>query len=512
MTCTLGIDIGTYQSKGVIVDEAGRVVAQASRDHRMIVPRPGWAEHRAEEDWWGDFVHLTRALLGQSGLPPGEIAAVACSAIGPCMLPVDAAGRPLTNAVLYGVDTRARAEIEELTAAIGAETILARCGNALTSQAVGPKILWLRRNRPEVFAAAAKLTTSTSYLVMKLTGECVVDHYTAAGFAPLYDVARLDWADDLAADIVPRERLPRLMWSAEIAGHVTEEAARETGLAPGTPVTCGTIDAAAEAVSVGVAAPGEMMVMYGSTIFVIEVTGARVRDARLWYAPWLFPGRHAAMAGLATSGTLTHWFRDNFARELPREEAFPRLVAEAETTPPGAGGLICLPYFSGERTPIHDPRARGTFFGLNLTHGRGHLYRALLEGIAFATAHVLETYAEAGAAPDRVFAVGGGVENALWLQATSDAAGITQTIRERTLGASYGDAFLAALAVGAVEEADIGRWNPEARLVLPRDVPAYRALYPLFKSLYVRTRDIAHALGAPGASGESADGPPAVRP
>ncbi len=505
MACTLGIDIGTYQSKGVLVDETGRVLAEARRDHRMIVPRPGWAEHRAEEDWWGDFVHITRALIAEAGVAPGEIAAVACSAIGPCMLAVDAAGRPLMNGVLYGVDTRAAAEIEELTAEIGAETILARCGNALTSQAVGPKILWLRRKRPEIFAAAAKVMTSTSYLVMKLTGECVIDHYTAANFAPLYDVARLDWCDDLAPDIIPLERLPRLMWSAEIAGHVTEAAARETGLAPGTPVTCGTIDAAAEAVSVGVAAPGEMMLMYGSTIFVIEVTAERVRDARLWYAPWLFPGRHAAMAGLATSGTLTHWFRDNFARELPREEAFARLAAEAEATTPGAGGLLCLPYFSGERTPIHDPHARGAFFGLNLTHTRGHLYRALLEGIAFSTAHVIETYAEAGAAPERVFAVGGGVQNALWLQATSDAAGIAQVIRARTLGASYGDAFLAALAVGAVQEQDIARWNPEARRVAPRDLPAYRALYPLFKALYTRTRDLAHALdplSQPGAEGE----------
>jgi xylulokinase len=148
MTYTLGVDIGTYQTKGVLVDEAGRVVAEAARDHRMLVPRPGWAEHRSEEDWWGDFVHVTRALMAESGIAGEEIAAVACSAIGPCMLPVDAEGAPLMNGVLYGVDTRAMAEVAEMTEAIGEDVILDRCGNALTSQSVGPKILWLKRRHP----------------------------------------------------------------------------------------------------------------------------------------------------------------------------------------------------------------------------------------------------------------------------------------------------------------------------------------------------------------------------
>ena len=187
-------------------------------------------------------------------------------------------------------------------------------------------------------------------------------------------------------NILPLEKLPRLMWSTEIAGHVTAEAAAETGLAIGTPVTCGTIDAAAEAVSVGVKDAGEMMMMYGSTIFIIQVTAKPVRDARLWYAPWLFPGTHASMAGLATSGTLTHWFRDQLARDTD----FPTLVAEAQESPKGAKGLLCLPYFSGERTPIHDPHARGAFFGLNLTHTRADMFRAVVEGIAAGTAHVME--------------------------------------------------------------------------------------------------------------------------
>ena len=350
MTYTLGIDIGTFESKGVLVDPAGCVAASAAAPHEMIVPRAGWAEHRAEEDWWGDFRTLARRLLEESGIRPSDIDAVGVSAIGPCMLPVDADGQPLTNAVLYGIDNRAAREVEELTEEIGESAILERCGNALTSQSVGPKILWLRRTHPDLFAHSAHILTSTSYLVMKLTGEVVIDHYTGSGFTPLYDIHRLQWNDDLCPDILPLDKLPRLLWTTEIAGRITPDAAAETGLAQGTPVIAGTVDAAAEACSVGVAAPGDMMMMYGSTIFIIALTEGPVLDHRLWYAPWLYPGQHASMAGLATSGTLTHWFRDQFAREVPRSEAFPLLAAEAESSPPGANGLLFLPYFSGERT------------------------------------------------------------------------------------------------------------------------------------------------------------------
>ena len=495
MLC-LGVDIGTFESKGVLVDQTGRILARAARPHKMLVPRAGWAEHRADQDWWGDFTFLTKALIAEAQVEPDQISSIAASAIGPCMLPVDANGSPLRNAILYGVDTRASAQIAALNAKIGEDRIMATCGNALTSQSVGPKILWLKEHEPEVYAQTAMVLTSTSYLTFKLTGEYVIDHYTAANFSPLYDVTRQNWTEDLTAEILPLSKLPRLLWSTEIAGHVTAQAALETGLAPGTPVICGTIDAAAEAVSVGVAQPGQMMLMYGSTIFIIQVVDKPVLDPRLWYAPWLFPGTHASMSGLATSGTLTHWFRDQMARDLDPDQAFVHLYHEAAASPKGARGLLCLPYFSGERTPLHDPLAKGAFFGLNLTHQRGDLYRSVLEGVASATAHVLETYAELGAVPRQVMAVGGGVKNAVWLQATSDLSATPQILSQNAFGASFGDAFLAALAVGAVQPDDISTWNPTAGRIIPETVPAYARQYPLWKRLYSQTRDIAHALEA----------------
>ena len=238
-----------------------------------------------------------------------------------------------------------------------------------------------------------------------------------------------------------------------------------------------------------------MMMMYGSTIFIITLTENRVRDPRLWYAPWLFEGQHASMAGLATSGTLTHWFRDTFARDLPRDTAFPTLVEEAAGVPAGAEGLLFLPYFSGERTPIHDPHAKGAFFGLNLTHTRGHMFRAVLEGIAMGTGHVVETYDAVGARPVRVLAVGGGVKNALWLQSTSDVSALPQEICSVTTGASYGDAFLARLAIGQAKVADIRAWNPVERRVTPGPAPALDTAYPLFRRLYEQTKGIARDLG-----------------
>ena len=499
MAYFLGIDVGTFESKGVLVDAAGVIQAQAVRAHEMIVPRPGWAEHRGEEDWWGDVVAIARDLLAQTGVDPAAIKAVATSAIGPCMLALDGQNRPLMNGVLYGVDTRATAEIAELTERFGAETLLARCNGGLTSQSVGPKILWLKRQRPELYAQARMFLSAAPYLTFRLTGQHVMDHFTAAGFAPLYDPARQDWNPAFAEGIVDLACLPRLLWSSEIAGGITPSAAAETGLAVGTPVVCGTIDAAAEALSVGVAGPGDMMVMYGSTIFIVQITAAEVRDPRLWYAPWLFEGQHTSQAGLATSGTLTRWFGREIFRDLAPPTAMAAMAEAASGSPPGANGLIVLPYFSGERTPIHDPAARGMIFGLDLTHTRADLYRAALEGIGYAVRHIVETFEAVGQAPARLVAVGGGTRNAVWLGAVSDICDRAQTVRQVSTGACLGDAFLAAVATGHARLSDIEDWNPVLREQRPQGgavLALHDARYAMFRALYDRTRDLMAALSA----------------
>jgi xylulokinase len=245
-----------------------------------------------------------------------------------------------------------------------------------------------------------------------------------------------------------------------------------------------------------------MMLMYGSTTFTIRVGSERIRDPRLWHAPWVFADQYASMAGLATSGTLTHWFVDQLARDLSPEAAMAALASDAATSPAGADGLVFLPYFSGERTPIHDPNAKGAIVGLTLAHSRADIYRAALEGIAFATRHIFDTYAEAGAPPSTIIAVGGGLRNRIWTQATSDVSGLTQTASEVTIGAAYGDAFLARLAIGGVSRSAIKQWNPAALTITPdpRNAPIYEKRYATFRKLYPRIRDLMEELGADGES------------
>ena len=508
----LGIDIGTYSSKGVLCTPDGQVLATETVEHGMSIPKPGWAEHDADAVWWADVVAICRRLI--SGPYSGDdIGGVAVSAIGACVLPVDMNGRPLRSGILYGIDTRATAEIDWLNARFGEDALLAFGGMALTTQAIGPKILWMRRNEPEIYARTHQFLTASSYLVQRLTGEYVIDRHTASYFNPLIDLERLEWDDRFAGPIVDLDRLPRLMWSDEIAGTVQAAAAAETGLRIGTPVTVGTVDAAAEAVSVGVVESGDMMVMYGTTMFFILVSDRPVPDPRMWSTAFCLPGRYDVAGGMATSGGLTRWFRDELgAQELADEatggpNAYAALAELAAATPPGASGVICLPYFSGERTPINDPLARGVFAGLTLSHTRGHLYRAVLEGTAYGVRHNLEAIEGMAVNTRRLVAVGGGAKNPLWLQIVSDVTGVAQDLPARTIGASFGDAYLAGIATGIVaDRTSLQRdWvQIERRLEPDAERHAiYSQYYQVYRDLYENAKDQLHALARLGMMAES---------
>ena len=506
----LGVDIGTYSSKGVVCAPDGQVLAEATIEHGLSLPRPGWAEHDPDAIWWGEFVGLTRALLGER-FTGDDIGGVAVSAIGACVLPIDAKGRPLRQGILYGIDTRANEEIVWLNERFGEASMFDLGGMALTSQAIGPKILWMRRREPEVYAASRMFLASSSYMVYRLTGRLVMDYHTASYYNPLFDLRNLRWDGRFAEPIVEIDRLPELLWADQIAGEVTAEAAAETGLKEGTPVTAGTIDAAAEAVSVGVVNPGDMMVMYGTTMFFIHVTTEPVPDARMWSTAFALPGRFSIEGGMSTAGALTRWFRDTLGREELADEAaggpnaYAALAASAASVVPGSDGLVCLPYFAGERTPINDPDARGVYAGLTLSHTKGHLYRASLEGTAYGVRHNLETMSALGAPPKRLVAVGGGAKNPLWMQIVSDVSGLPQDVPERTIGASYGDAFMAGLATGIVSGQDALQrdWVTLAMQLQPNPAvrPVYDAYYRVYRDLYVSARDELHALARLGAGG-----------
>ena len=500
----MGIDIGTFGSKGVLCTPRGRVVAVHSVEHGLSAPRPGWAEQDADAVWWADVCGITRSLVAKADVGSDQVAALGISALGPDLAVLDATGRALRPAILYGVDTRATREIADLDEGLGADAMAELGGNYLNSQAVGPKILWLRRHKPDTFARTRYLCTASTFLVYRLTGEYVLDYHTAALFGPLFDRQRLSWSARYAEPVLGDIPLPRLAWSDEIAGAVTDWAAEQTGLRAGTPVTGGNLDAIAEAVSVGVVQPGDLMVMYGTTTFFVLVLDRPPAASRLvWSTPYIRPGLHNLEFGTATTGAFTRWLRDNFAqRELAAQaeggtDAYSVLTAEAARVPPGSQGLVVLPYLSGERTPLYDPDARGVVIGLSLAHGRGHLYRAALEAIAYATAHNLEAMRAAGGAARRAVAVGGGAKSDLLLQIVSDVTGIEQELPAQTIGASYGDAFLAGLAGGLLDLAALtADWVRITRRFVPDPArrEAYQPYYRIYRELYPQTREAMHRL------------------
>jgi xylulokinase len=481
----MGVDIGTSSTKGCLTDSTGRVLRQAERAHATSMPHPGWFEHDASSVWWSDFTEVCRELLPTDVPCP---AALFVSGIGPCLLPATAQGDPLRPAILYGIDTRASHEIEELNAELGSDRVLARGGSPLTSQAVGPKLLWLRRNEPQVWARCGRFYMASSYIVQRLTGEYVLDHHSASQCNPLYDLNQQAWAADWAELIAPGVELPRLCSPLETVGEVTASAAGATGLNPGTPVMAGTIDAWAEAVSVEVRRPGDLMLMYGTTMFLVQISTAARPSPKLWLTRGVFPDQLTLAAGMATSGALTSWFREVCGRD------YEELFQEAAALPPGADGLLALPYFAGERTPLFDPRARGVIAGLTLSHGRGHIFRALLEATAFGVRHNLEVMAEVAGPPSRVAAVGGGTRGRSWMQIVSDVCGLNQEVHRESIGASYGDAWMAGVGAGVVTPEQ--SWNEVVGTVVPN--PELRArydrLYSLYRQLYPATSEIVHEL------------------
>jgi xylulokinase len=482
----LGVDIGTSSSKGVLVDLSGQVLASATREHSVARPRPGHVEMDADV-WWAELVALSRELLGQ---PSMHVVAVGVSGMGPCVLLADERDMPLRPAILYGVDTRSSEQVARLTDRYGDEAIRDRGGSSLSSQAAGAKIAWVADQEPALFARARRLYMPSSWLVRRLTGSYVLDHHSASQCTPLYDVDAEGWYEPWVDDICPCLDMPALLWPGEVAGMVLPEAAAETGIPIGVPVVAGTIDAWAEALSAGAHGVGDLMLMYGTTMFLVNTVRRKVTSPSLWGTVGALPGTRSLAGGMATSGAVTAWLRDLFG-----VAEFASLTQLASASGPGANGLLMLPYFAGERTPILDPQARGALVGLTLSHARGDLYRAALEATGFGVRHNIETMQAAGGDVRRAVAVGGGTQSRLWIQIVSDITGLDQVVPTQTTGASYGGALLAAQTQSDVSIID---WNPVREVVTPQAGirSTYDELYGLYRNLYVAIRDVSHALAA----------------
>lgn len=506
----LGVDLGTSSVKGVLVAASGELIAKAERTHSVSMPRAGWMEHDAEEVWWQGFVTVVRDLLQTTGVDSRRIAGVGCSAIGPCIVPVDEAGRPLRPAILYGVDGRASREIELMKGRLKEGEALVVTANPITTQSVLPKAMWIMANEPEVYRRTYLFLDAPGYIVFRLTGVPSLDLFSAAT-GGLVDIHTLSKSPRMfAAAGVNQGLFPEPAWPSTVVGTVTEEGARTSGLAPGTPVVSGTCDAAAESLGAGMTDEGEVTLIYGTTAVVLICAGRPVANPTLFGGPYCLPGRYVLGGATAAAGALTSWYRDNFGAAAVREaaesgrNAYEVLYEKGSKVPPGSEGLVVLPYFSGARTPLNDGQARGVILGLTLRHTGYHLYRALLESVGYEVRHHFEAMRDSGVVARSVRAVGGGTRNPLWTQVVSDITGLSQVCVSNPMGAPLGAAYLAGLGVGAVEGVEPLKhaWVRVQRTVWPDPANrvTYERLYRVYREAYAATRRLCHALARESAT------------
>lgn len=509
VSAVLGIDIGTRSTKAMLIGLDGDLLGVTSVEHPVTSPAPGLFEHDPERVWWQDTVTVIRGLIELA--PHGvRVAAVGLSSCGPCLVPIDAAGQPLRAGILYGVDTRACRQIKSLERRIGTAEVLARYGMPLTSQTVGPKVQWIARQEPKLYARTSTFLTANGYVAFRLTRRRCVDHHQAAYFAPYYRNGAWDPTYDEDRVI---SRLPDLVWSTEVIGQVTAEASSQIGLPRGIPVVIGSSDGLTGAYGAGALHDGEAVLNYGSTLAVTAFAPRSAANGGVWRTPGARPEQDSLAAGLSTGGVLTTWFREHFARDLPTGDnagvsaAHAQLAKEARRSVPGARNLLLLPYFAGERTPIYDPGAAGVLLGLRLHHTRGDLYRAILEGTAHGVRHVLDEMTRMSAPIIRIRAIGGGTATPLWLQIVTDITGVLQQTISPHHGAPLGAAFLAALGTGLASDDDqLDRWIRVTSSITPnaRLKASYDRRHQIFLDSYHQTRSLLTELDAPNHHDEGA--------
>ncbi len=490
--CLLGLDIGGTGAKaGLFATGSDEQLGSGYVEYRMTSAVPGHAEHDAET-WWQAAVLAIRQAI--NGTDPSAIQGVGVSCTNG-LVAVDAAGRPLRAAIMLW-DQRAVPEVDRIARTIGPERIFEITGNPLAPGAYSlPTILWLEGNEPETFRAACKLLVPGGYLVARLTGEFTIDHSRACTTL-LFDIRRLQWHwPFLEALGIPREKLPRPLPSLALAGLVTAEAAELTGLRARTPVVAGCMDTVAASIGCGVMEPGECFVIMGTAARVCTNLLEAEFDRRFMNCSHTAAGRWLAIGALNGIGSSWRWMRDTFGQPeqaLARcsgQDTYDLLTAEAAKAPPGSKGLIFLPYISGERTPVWNPKARSVFLGITLAHERCDVLRSVLEGAAFAirqTVEILET--EQGLAIPALRIGGTAARSTVWNQIIADVLGKPVVSMVETQTEVLGAALLAGVGLGVYQDFDeaIAIHVKRVRLFSPdeRAGATYDRLYPLYRDLY----------------------------
>jgi xylulokinase len=464
----VGLDVGTTGAKAVAVSPAGEVVARAEEGYPLSTPRSGWAE-QDPDDWW----RASEAALSAVGAE--RAAGIGLSGQMHGLVVLDAADRVIRPAILWN-DQRTAAECAEIEELVGLERLVDLTGNRALTGFTAPKLLWLRKHEPEAYGRVRHVLLPKDYVRLRLTGERLSDVADASGTL-LFDVSRRRWSRAvLDALEVPYEWLPRAVESAVVSGCTAD----------GVPVAAGAGDQAGGALGVGVDRPGPVSVVLGTSGVVFAALRSFQPDpeARVHTFCHAVPGGWHAMGVMLSAAGSLRWLRDVIAPGAAYEE----LAAEAEESPPGADGVLFLPYLSGERTPHADPHARAAFVGLEMGHGRGTLVRAVLEGVAYGLCDSLRLLGELGVRTEIGRASGGGARSRHWLEIAASVLGVPLELTVAEEGAAYGAALLGGVAAGVFTDAH----EAVAACVRVRDRVepneawrgAYEAGYARFRSLY----------------------------
>lgn len=498
----VGLDIGTTGTKGVLLAADGRTLATATREATLSSVQPNWAEMDPDE-WWANACAIFQELVA-SAQGRAQVRAVGVSGMVPALVLLDADGRPLRPSIQQN-DARTAEQIEALVAQYGQERFYQRTGGSINQQVLAPKLRWLAQHEPHVIAGAKQLCGAYDYVAQQLTGRLHVEHNWALE-SGLASVAGGQWDDELVALAgIDQALLPPIHASHEIVGEVSGVAAAATGLPLGTPVIAGVADHVASAFAAGVARPGDLLVKFGGAGDVLYSLDELVTDPRLFIDHHVVPGAYYLNGCMATSGSLVKWWVHHFcaedrqAAEAQGRSVYAYLDEQAANLPPGADGLVLLPYFLGEKTPLHDPYARGTVIGLGLHHGRRHLFRAVLEAVAYGFRHHVDVLAERQLPVRRVLASDGGAASDLWLQITADVLGQPVHRVEGHPGSSLGAAFVAGKAIGVFEDwSAIDAFVQVGEPFQPQE-PAralYDDCYAIYRESYQRLRDLYPRLAA----------------
>jgi xylulokinase len=489
----LGIDVSTTATKAVLLDEAGRVAGIGSSSYDYQVPRPRWSEQDPAL-WWDGALGAIRSVLAATGVSGDDVAAVGLAGQMHGAVLLDAADASLRPAILWN-DQRTSAECDEIRERVGAQRLIEVTGNDALTGFTAPKLLWVRRHEPATWRRVAHVLLPKDYVRLRLTGDHAVDKADAAGTL-LLDLATRNWSSEMLSALEMDAALMPSTWEGpDVTGSITAEAAKATGLRPGTPVVAGGGDQAANAVGVGAVAPGTMTLSLGTSGVVFGSTDRPLYEpgGRVHAFCHAVPGRWHMMSVMLSAAGSLRWFRDALAPDMD----FGDLVASAEEVPAGSEGLIFLPYLTGERSPHPDPLARGAFVGLTVTHDRRHMTRAVLEGVAFGLRDGLDLMTAAGMpVPHQIRASGGGTASQLWRQILADVLETEIATVGTSEGAAYGAGLLAAVGAGwyptaeaavlaLVTAAPVANPGPNASAYAEAHA-IYRDLYPALAPAFTR--------------------------